>query len=541
MARYIFVTGGVMSGIGKGVSTASIARILQEKGFRVTAVKIDPYVNVDAGTMNPLEHGEVFVTEDGLECDQDIGNYERFLGTNIYRDNYMTTGLVYQTVISRERSLGYDGRCVQVVPAIPDEVIRRLKIVGQKTKADFILIEIGGTVGEYENLLFLEAARMLKLQSPESVMFVLVSYLPIPSKIGEMKTKPTQHAVRNLNGAGIQPDIILARSPEPLDGPRKQKIAIFCNVTPEDIISAPDVDYIYEIPINFEKEGISNRILKKFGLKPKKSDGREWRSLVRSIHTAKKPVRIAIAGKYFTTGNFTLGDSYLSVIEAIKHASWKLGRKPVIDWIDTSAYEKSKTNLKSLSKYDGLIVPGGFGSRGIEGKILAIQYAREKKIPFLGLCYGLQLAVIEYARNMAGLKQAHTTEVNPKTPDPVIHILPEQLENLHKGNLGGSMRLGAYPCELKPGTKAAKAYSQKMITERHRHRYEVNNQYRDLLEKKGLTVSGVNPEKNLVEVIELKNHPFFVASQFHPELKSRPLSPHPLFLEFVKAASKNRG
>ena len=530
-----------MSGIGKGVSTASIARILQEKGFRVTAVKIDPYVNVDAGTMNPLEHGEVFVTEDGLECDQDIGNYERFLGTNIYRDNYMTTGLVYQTVISRERSLGYDGRCVQVVPAIPDEVIRRLKIVGQKTKADFILIEIGGTVGEYENLLFLEAARMLKLQSPESVMFVLVSYLPIPSKIGEMKTKPTQHAVRNLNGAGIQPDIILARSPEPLDGPRKQKIAIFCNVTPEDIISAPDVDYIYEIPINFEKEGISNRILKKFGLKPKKSDGREWRSLVRSIHTAKKPVRIAIAGKYFTTGNFTLGDSYLSVIEAIKHASWKLGRKPVIDWIDTSAYEKSKTNLKSLSKYDGLIVPGGFGSRGIEGKILAIQYAREKKIPFLGLCYGLQLAVIEYARNMAGLKQAHTTEVNPKTPDPVIHILPEQLENLHKGNLGGSMRLGAYPCELKPGTKAAKAYSQKMITERHRHRYEVNNQYRDLLEKKGLTVSGVNPEKNLVEVIELKNHPFFVASQFHPELKSRPLSPHPLFLEFVKAASKNRG
>ncbi len=536
--KYIFVTGGVMSGIGKGVSTASIARILQEKGFRTTAVKIDPYVNVDAGTMNPLEHGEVFVTEDGLECDQDIGNYERFLGTNIYRDNYMTTGLVYQTVIARERSLGYDGGCVQVVPAIPDEVIRRLKIVGQKTKADFVLIEIGGTVGEYENLLFLEAARMMKLQSPESVMFVLVSYLPIPSKIGEMKTKPTQHAVRNLNGAGIQPDIILARSTEPLDGPRKKKIAIFCNVTAEDIISAPDVDFIYDIPVNFEKEGISNRILKKFGMRPRKSDGREWRAFTKSIHAAKKPVKIAIAGKYFTTGNFTLSDSYLSVIEAVKHAAWKTGRKPEIHWIDTEAFEKSKANLRSLSKYDGLIVPGGFGSRGINGKILAIQYAREKKIPFLGLCYGLQLAVIEFARNVSGLKGAHTTEVDPKTPHPIIHILPEQLENLQKGNLGGSMRLGAYPCEVKKGTKAFKAYGQKLIMERHRHRYEVNNNYRDLIEKKGLIISGINPEKNLVEIIELKNHPFFMASQFHPELKSRPLTPHPMFLDFIKAASK---
>lgn len=527
-----------MSGIGKGVSTASIARLLQDKGFKTTAVKIDPYVNVDAGTMNPLEHGEVFVTEDGLECDQDIGNYERFLGTNIFRDNYMTTGLVYQTVINRERSLGYNGQCVQVVPAIPDEVIRRLKIVGQKQKADFVLIEIGGTVGEYENLLFLEAARMLKLQNPEAVMFVLVSYLPIPSKIGEMKTKPTQHAVRNLNGAGIQPDIILARSTEPIDEPRKKKIAIFCNVSAEDIISAPDVDFIYDIPLNFEKEGISNRILKKFGLKPKKINGHEWKTFTESIHRAKKPLKIAIAGKYFTTGNFTLSDSYLSVIEAIKHAAWRVGRKPEIHWIDTGVFEKSKANLKQLSQYDGLIVPGGFGTRGIEGKILAIQYAREKKIPFLGLCYGLQLAVVEFARNVAGLKNAHTTEVDPKTPYPVIHILPEQLENLQKHNLGGSMRLGAYPCEIKKNTKAFKAYGQELITERHRHRYEVNNQYRDLIEKKGLTISGINPEKNLVEIIEIKNHPFFMASQFHPELKSRPLTPHPMFLDFVKAASK---
>ena len=538
MARFIFVTGGVMSGIGKGVSTASIARLLKDKGFRVTACKIDPYVNVDAGTMNPLEHGEVFVTEDGLECDQDIGNYERFLDTNIYRDNYMTTGLVYQTVINRERALKYGGKCVQVVPAIPEEVIRRLKLVAQKTKADFVLIEVGGTVGEYENLLFLEAARMLKLKQPKDVLFVLVTYLPIPSKLGEMKTKPTQHAVRSMNTAGIQPDIILARSEVKLDGPRKKKIALFCNMEPENIISAPDVDSVYEIPINFEKDGLSEAILKEFGLKSRKTNGRHWKALVRKIKTVKKPIKIAIAGKYFTTGDFELSDSYLSVIEAVKHAAWKAGRKPEIHWIDTSVFENNSTRLKDLSKYDGLIVPGGFGSRGTKGKIQAIRYAREKKIPFLGLCYGLQLATIEFARNVAGIKKADSTEIDPKTTDPVIDILPEQKENLSNGNLGGSMRLGGYPCELKPGTRARKAYGQRLIMERHRHRFEVNNTYRDRLEEKGLIFSGINPEKNLVEIIELKSHPFFMASQFHPELKSRPLSPHPLFVEFIKAAAK---
>jgi len=538
MARYIFVTGGVMSGIGKGVSTASIARLLKDKGFRVTACKIDPYVNVDAGTMNPLEHGEVFVTEDGLECDQDIGNYERFLDTNIYRDNYMTTGLVYQTVINRERALKYDGKCVQVVPAIPEEVIRRLKLVAQKTKADFVLIEVGGTVGEYENLLFLEAARMLKLKQPKDVLFVLVTYLPIPSKLGEMKTKPTQHAVRNMNTAGIQPDLILARSSVPLDGPRKKKIALFCNMAPENIISAPDVDSIYDIPINFEKDGLSKVVLKELGLRPRKTNGREWKALVKKIHTVHKPVKIAIAGKYFTTGDFALSDSYLSVIEAIKHASWKMNRKPEIHWIDTYVFENNPAKLKELSKYDGLIVPGGFGSRGTKGKIQAIQYAREHKLPFLGLCYGLQLATIEYARNVAKIKNANSTEIDPKTPDPIIDILPEQKENLSQGNLGGSMRLGGYPCELKRGTLARKAYGQDLIMERHRHRFEVNNIYRETLEKKGLIFSGVNPEKNLVEILELKNHPFFLATQFHPEFKSRPLSPHPLFVEFIKAAAK---
>ncbi|MBS3903580.1 MAG: CTP synthase [Anaplasmataceae bacterium] len=539
MARYIFVTGGVMSGIGKGVSTASIARLLKDKGFRVTACKIDPYVNVDAGTMNPLEHGEVFVTEDGLECDQDIGNYERFLDTNIYRDNYMTTGLVYQTVINRERALQYDGKCVQVVPAIPDEVIRRLRTVAQKTKADFVLVEVGGTVGEYENLLFLEAARMMKLKNPKEVLFVLVTYLPIPSKLGEMKTKPTQHAVRNMNTAGIQPDLILARSSVALDGPRKKKIALFCNVDPESIISAPDVDSIYDIPINFEKDGLSKVVLKKFGMKPKITDGRAWRTFVKKVHSVRKPVKIAIAGKYFTIGDFTLSDSYLSVIEAIKHAAWKMGRKPEIHWIDTSVFEKNPARVKDLAKYDGLIVPGGFGSRGTDGKILAIRYAREHKLPFLGLCYGLQLATIEYARNVAKIAKANSTEIDPKTPHPVIDILPEQKENLAQKNLGGSMRLGGYPCELKEGSRARKAYGQKMIIERHRHRFEVNNFYRETLEKKGLIFSGVNPEKNLVEILELKNHPFFMASQFHPELKSRPLSPHPLFVEFIKSSTKN--
>ncbi|MBI2035569.1 MAG: CTP synthase [Candidatus Liptonbacteria bacterium] len=551
MTRYIFIVGGVMSGIGKGVATASIARILEDRGFKCTAVKIDPYINVDAGTMNPVEHGEVYVTEDGVETDQDIGNYERFLNKNIYRDNYMTTGLVYQTVINRERNLEYGGKCVEVVPHIPEEVISRIENAGQKAKADFVMIEIGGTVGEYQNLLFLEAGRMMKLRHPEAVMFVLVSYLPVPDMIGEMKTKPTQYAVRTLNGAGIQPDIVLARAVVPLDKPRKEKISTFCNVMPEDIISAPDVKNIYEIPINFEKENLSWRILKKFGLKPGRNNGKKWRSFYNKTISAKKIVKIGITGKYFSSGNFTLADSYLSVIEAIKHASAHIGVKPEIHWLDAESFEKMPSRLKSLGEHHGIIVPGGFGSRGVEGKIKAIKYARENKIPFLGLCYGLQLAIVEFARNMCGLTGAHTTEVNQSTKHPVIHVLPEQAQNVKsQKNLGGSMRLGAYPCKLAKGTLAHAAYKQNLITERHRHRYEVNNDYRDSLEEMGLTISGLNPEKNLVEIIELptssakgyggqaKTHPFFLATQFHPEFKSRPLDPHPLFVQFIKAAIK---
>ena len=541
MAKYIFICGGVMSGIGKGIATASIGRILKSRGFRATAVKIDPYLNVDAGTMNPIEHGEVFVTADGMETDQDVGNYERFLDEDIPRENYMTSGGVYQTVIERERRHEYGGKCVQPVPHIPYEVIERLDKASRKARADFTLVEVGGTVGEYENILFLEAARMLRLARPKEVLFVLISYLPIPEMIGEMKTKPTQHAVRAMNATGIQPDFIIGRSRVPLDEPRKKKLAILCNVHEKDIISAPDTRMIYEVPVNFEKENLGDRLIEKFGLRPKKRDMAEWRNMVARVRRIKKTVRIGIVGKYFHTGDFVLADSYISVIEAIKHAAWFHGANPEIEWLDAEKYEKNPRTLKELKKYNGIIVPGGFGSRGVEGKIKAIEFCRRNKVPYLGLCYGLQLAVVEFARHVAGIKDAHTTEINPKTRNPVIDVLPEQLINIKERRMGGSMRLGEYRCFIKPGTKAAKVYGAKEVLERHRHRYEVNNDYREILEKKGLVFSGINPERNLVEIIELPRHPFFMGSQFHPELISRPTRPHPLFKAFIKAGIKKYG
>ncbi|MDP3779041.1 MAG: CTP synthase [bacterium] len=538
MTKFIFVCGGVMSGIGKGVATASIGRILKSRGFAVTAVKIDPYINVDAGTMNPVEHGEVFVTKDGMECDQDIGNYERFLDEDIPADNYMTTGAVYQTVIQRERNLEYGGKCVEVVPHIPEEVIRRLERAGKKAKADFVLVEIGGTVGEYQNALFLEAARMMKLKRSRDILFVLVSYLPVPHMIGEMKTKPTQYAVRSLNFAGIQPDIIIARSIAPLDEPRKRKIGVFCNMAEVDVISAPDVDFIYEIPVNFERDHLGDRILLKFKMRSRKRDMAEWEALVSRVQKIPDTIRIGIVGKYFESGSFTLADSYLSVIEAVKHSAWHMKRRPVIEWLNAQDYEDNPAALKELEKYDGIIVPGGFGSRGIEGKIKAIGHCRTHNIPYLGLCYGLQLAVIEFARNVCGLKDAHTTEVNPHTKHPVIDTLPEQLIHIKEHHMGGSMRLGDYACEVALGTKSFRLYGTQHIIERHRHRYEVNNEFRGILEKHGLVYAGINPERNLVEIIELAKHPYFVASQFHPELKSRPLHPHPLFVGLLEAAIK---
>jgi len=540
MTRYIFVCGGVISGVGKGIATASIAHILKSRGFRVTAVKIDPYVNVDAGTMNPTEHGEVFVTDDGMECDQDVGNYERFLDEDIPRENYMTTGSVYLSVIQRERNLEYGGKCVQVVPHIPQEVIGRLERASRRARADFTVVEVGGTVGEYENILFLEAARMMRLENPKNVLFVLVSYLPVPEKIGEMKTKPTQHAVRAMNATGVQPDFIIARSVVPMDTPRKRKLAVLCNVSEADIISAPDVENIYEVPVNFENDGLGNRVIEKFGIRIRKRDLGAWRALVQKAQRAKNPVHIAIVGKYFGTGAFTLSDSYISVIEALKHASWAFGRKPELTWLDAEEYEKSPARLRGLSRFDGIVVPGGFGSRGVEGKIKVIRYARTHRIPYLGLCYGLQLAVIEFARHAAGLAGAHTTEVNPKTKHPIIQTMPDQVANIREKRLGGSMRLGAYACRLKPGTTARRAYGETNITERHRHRYEINNDYLTTLEKNGLVASGTNPERNLVEIMELKGHPFFLGTQFHPELKSRPLHPHPLFRAFIRAATRGK-
>ncbi|MCK5466523.1 CTP synthase [Candidatus Parcubacteria bacterium] len=538
--KYIFIVGGVMSGVGKGITTASVGKVLQSKGFSVTAMKIDPYINVDAGTMNPTEHGEVFVTDDGIETDQDIGNYERFLDIKVLSDNYMTTGRVYESVIHRERNLEYDGKCVEVVPHIPLEVIRRIKKVAKTTKVDFVLIEIGGTIGEYQNVLFLEAARMLKSKQPKDVIVFMVSYLPIPNKIGEMKTKPTQYAARTLNSAGIQADFIVCRSEVSLDEARREKISMFCNIEKDNVISAPDIDSIYDVPVNFDKENLAQKILSKFGMKVRKKDLKDWKRLANKIKGLDKTVKIGIVGKYFNTGDFVLSDSYISVIEAVKHAAWANNRKPIIEWINSEEYEKNPEKLKELKKLDGVIVPGGFGSRGIEGKIKAIEYLRKNKVPFLGLCYGMQIACIEYARNVCKLKNANTSEINKDTEHPVIDIMPEQKKNLKERNFGATMRLGAYPAKLKNGTIARNAYKSSEILERHRHRWEVNPDYVEILQEKGLIFSGTSPDGRLMEIIELpkSKHPFFVASQFHPEFKSRPLNPHPLFREFVKAGVK---
>ncbi len=538
MAKYIFVVGGVMSGVGKGVTCASLGAIFAAKGFRVTALKADPYINVDAGTMNPTEHGEVFVTDDGDETDQDMGNYERFLNVDLQSENYMTTGRVYLEVIRKERNLEYKGKNVQVVPDVPLEIIRRITTAAKKHNAEITLIEIGGTVGEYENILFLEAARMMKNKNPDDVAIVIVSYLPVPDHLGEMKTKPTQHAVRSLNSAGINPNMIIARGRLPLDEPRREKLALNCGLPADRCISAPDVASIYEIPLVLEAEDVGNKFLKDLHLKPRKTNMQPWEDFVSRIKHSKKEVKIAVVGKYFSTGDFTLADSYHSVIEAVKHAAWAHNAKPVMTWIDSEGYEKDADKVNELKNFDGLIVPGGFGTRGIVGILRAIKYAREHKMPYFGLCYGMQLATVEFVRHVLGKGKANTIEVDPKTPDPVIHINENQAHNVQENRYGGTMRLGAYDCDLTPKTKTAVAYGVEKISERHRHRYEFNNKYREAIEKAGMQIAGVNKETNLVEIIELKDHPFFIGVQFHPEFKSRPMNPHPLFRDFIAAAIK---
>jgi len=536
LTKYIFVVGGVISGLGKGIATSSIGLLLKNRGYKVTAIKIDPYLNVDAGTMNPTEHGEVFVTRDGLETDQDLGNYERFLNMELSKDNYMTQGMVWKTVIEKERNLEYHGKCVQPWQHIPDEIIHRIKKLSN-SKNDFVMIEVGGTVGEYENLIFLEAGRRMKLEMPDSVMFILVSYLPIPSKVGEMKTKPTQAAVQTVNSAGIQPDFILARSEIQLDEKRKEKISFFCNVPLENIISSPDVESIYEVPIVYKNQNLDKKILKKFYLKEKEKDLKEWQNkIVKNVKKINKVVEIAMVGKYFSTGDFTLSDSYISVIEAIKCGAWANGVKAKMTWIDAEKYEKNPQKLEELKKFDGVVVPGGFGRRGTEGIISAIKFARVNKIPYLGLCYGMQLATVEFARNVAGLKNANTTEIDPQTKNPVIHIMDEQDKILAGKNYGGTMRLGAYPCKIKKKSLAYEIYKKQLVFERHRHRYEFNNHFKEILEKKGIVFSGTSPNGKLIEMIELNQneHPFFIGVQFHPEFQSRPLAPHPIFVKFIK-------
>lgn len=544
--KYIFVVGGVMSGVGKGVASSSIAKILQARGFGVTALKIDPYINIDAGTMNPTEHGEVFVLGDGDECDQDMGNYERFLNIDLGRINYMTTGRVYQEIITKERNLHYKGRNVEVVPDVPLEVIRRIKKAQFEAGADVTLIEVGGTIGEYQNVIFLEAGRMLKNMHPEDVMFVLVSYLPVPSKIGEMKTKPTQTATRTLNGVGVQADIIIARSDHPLDAKRKDKIATFCNIKRENVISAPDVESIYDVPINFERDKLGQIISTQLGLnhRERKTDLKDWKRFVNKTKNPKGKIDIAVVGKYFDSGDFVLSDVYISILEALKTSSYYEGVKPNIHYINSEDFEgaKGKAKLKELKKYDGVLIPGGFGTRGIEGKIQVVEFVRKNKIPYFGICYGMQIAVIEYARNILGIKDATTAEIDPGSDKLLIDVMPEQKEKIAKGDMGNTMRLGSYKAVLKKGTIAYKAYKKDEIIERHRHRYEVNPEYIQKLANAGLALSGKSPDGRLVEIVELpeKEHPFFVGTQFHPEFTARPLSPHPLFTAFVKASKKGK-
>ena len=538
--KYIFVIGGGMSGVGKGIATSSIGNILQSKGFSVSLIKADPYLNVDAGTMNPVEHGEVFVLDSGLETDQDMGNYERFLNLDMPAENYLTNGMILKHVIDKERALGYNGKCVEPVYHVTEEIFNRIYRSVRKTKAEITVLEIGGTVGEYQNAIFLEAARLFKIREPGNVMFVMVSYLPVPTKLGEMKTKLTQNAIRQLNSYGIQPDMIIARSERPIDQKRKEKIALATGVSSWDIIAAPDIESIYDVPINFERDGLSQRILRHFHLKPRKKDLVVWRKFVSKTKSASRSIRIAVVGKYFDTGDFVLSDAYVSVIEAVKISSYWQNVKPKLVWINAKEYETGKRKVSELKNYDGVIVPGGFGTRGVEGIISAIKFARENKIPYLGLCYGMQLAVIEFSRSVAGLKGAHTTEVDWSTKYPVIDIMEEQKDKIKNKKLGGTMRLGAYPAVLKSRTLAYKAYKTNKISERHRHRFEVNPNYVEKLCTAGMIFSGLSPDGRLCEIAELPTsvHPFFLATQFHPEFKARPLSPHPLFTAFIKAIIK---
>ncbi|MBD3156163.1 MAG: CTP synthase [Candidatus Aenigmarchaeota archaeon] len=540
--KYIFVSGGVMSSVGKGVVASSICLLLKKHGFTVTPVKCENYFNVDAGTINPIEHGDPFLCEDGLEADMDLGNYERFLNQEMGRENFITMGQVMKKVIEKERSMGYDGEDVEAIPHVCNEIIRRIKRAGEKSEADFVVIELGGTAGEYQNVLYYEASRIMDLS--EDVLHIHVSYVPIPPHIGEPKTKPTQLSFRHLMSMGIQPDIIIGRSEGDLDEHRKYKLALTCNIDPKDVFSNPNTDTVFRVPLILREQNLDKRILEKLNLTWKEIDLRSWEKFVQKITQKKdKEVKISIVGKYFGTGEYSLTDSYFALIEAIKHACWKLGVEPKINFVNSDKNVNKITEL--IENSDGIIVPIGWGKRGVEGKIRAIKFSRENKVPYLGLCYGMQLACVEFARNVIGWKNAHTVEADSKTPYPIIHEIPlNEKYQVIKGD-GTSMRLGGYGCVLKKGSLIHKIYDKHnefkdkkkgVVSERHRHRYEFNNEFKEEFEKNGMVISGVSPDNFFVEMIELpeRTHPFFIGTQGHPEYKSTPMSPHPIFLEFIK-------
>ncbi|MCX5678121.1 MAG: CTP synthase [Candidatus Omnitrophica bacterium] len=531
MTKYIFTTGGVISSLGKGIASASIAKILESRGLKVSLIKLDPYINVDPGTMNPYQHGEVYVTEDGAETDLDLGHYERFTSAQMTKFNNVTTGQVYNTVILKERRGDYLGKTIQVIPHITDEIKERIKKAAQVSDADILIVEIGGTVGDIESLPFLEAARQFRLDvGYNNALYIHLTLIPYVRSAGEIKTKPTQHSVGKLREIGIQPDVLLCRTEKPLSDDIKDKISLFCNVRKGAVIEAPDAETIYEVPLIFKDQGLDKILLNHFNIKCKSTNLKKWRTMVVDrILKPKEKVTVAVVGKYIG-----LQDAYKSIYESLVHAGISNNTKVIIKKVDSEDVERIGAD-RLLGGVSGILVPGGFGYRGIEGKIKTIKYAREHKIPFFGLCLGMQCAVIEFARNKCGLKSANSTEFEPDTKDPVISLLEEQ-----KGikDMGGTMRLGVYPCEIKRPSAAFKAYGKDLVLERHRHRYEFNNKYRDLFSKNGMVFSGIYPNKNLVEMVEIKGHPYFIAVQYHPEFKSKPDRPHPLFRDFIKAALK---
>jgi CTP synthase len=530
--KYVFITGGVVSSLGKGITAASLGRLLKSRGISVSMQKFDPYINVDPGTMSPYQHGEVYVTEDGAETDLDLGHYERFVDVNLSKNSNVTTGKIYWSVLNKERKGDYLGATVQVIPHITNEIKERAYRAGKTDNPDVVITEIGGTVGDIESLPFLEAIRQIKFDiGKENVMYIHVTLVPYLEKAGELKTKPTQHSVKELREIGIQPDLIICRTQKFINDELKNKIALFCNLDATNVISNMDADSLYEVPLMLEKEGLADKVCDRLQLSCGVPDLSEWEKIVDIERNLTDSVNIALVGKYVQ-----LRDAYLSVAEALKHAGLANNLSVNIDWINSE--DVTKDNAKEyLENADGILVPGGFGDRGIEGKIIATQYARENKVPFFGICLGMQLATVEFARNVMGYKDAHSSELDPDTSYPVIDLMPEQKEI---EMMGGTMRLGVYPCKVMSNTKAYEAYGSDLIYERHRHRYEFNNQYREVLAEKGFIISGLSPDERLVEIIELKDHPWFIASQFHPEFKSRPTKAQPLFREFIKAASENR-